>query len=101
SLGSAALNAGVRAGLIGLAILALFLILWYRLPGLLASVALVSYIILSLAVFKMIPVTFTAAGLAGFILSIGMAVDANILIFERTKEELKKGKNIYEALHEG
>jgi preprotein translocase subunit SecD len=101
SLGAAALHAGVRAGLIGFLILALFLILWYRLPGLVASVALVSYIILSLTVFKLIPVTLTAAGLAGFILSIGMAVDANVLIFERTKEELKKGKSITDALHEG
>jgi protein-export membrane protein SecD len=64
-------------------------------------VSLSIYIILSLAIFKVIPVTFTAAGIAGFILSIGMAVDANILIFERTKEELKRGKSIYTALHEG
>lgn len=101
SLGEAALEAGVRAGLYGFLALAIFLILWYRLPGLLASLALVSYIILSLTVFKLIPVTLTAAGLAGFILSIGMAVDANVLIFERTKEELKKGKSIHDALHEG
>jgi len=66
-----------------------------------ASVALVGYIILSLVVFALIPVTLTAAGLAGFILSIGMAVDANVLIFERTKEELKKGRTIFDALHEG
>ncbi|MBX4195950.1 protein translocase subunit SecD [Candidatus Parcubacteria bacterium] len=101
SLGEAALYSGVRAGIIGFLALALFLILWYRLPGLLASLALVSYIVLSLVIFKMIPVTLTAAGLAGFILSIGMAVDANVLIFERTKEELKKGKGIRESLHEG
>ncbi|MDB5266892.1 MAG: protein-export rane protein SecD, preprotein translocase subunit SecD [Parcubacteria group bacterium] len=101
SLGDAALHSGVRAGIIGLIALAIFLILWYRLPGLVASVALVSYIILSLVVFALIPVTLTAAGLAGFILSIGMAVDANVLIFERTKEELKKGRSIREALHEG
>ncbi|MBX4189631.1 protein translocase subunit SecD [Candidatus Parcubacteria bacterium] len=101
SLGASALDAGVRAGMIGFLALALFLILWYRLPGLIASVALVSYIILSLVIFKLIPVTLSAAGLAGFILSIGMAVDANVLIFERTKEELKKGKSITDALHEG
>jgi protein-export membrane protein SecD len=101
SLGQAALDSGVRAGVIGLIILSLFLILWYRLPGLVASVALAGYVILSLVVFKMIPVTLTAAGLAGFILSIGMAVDANVLIFERTKEELKRGKSINDALHEG
>ena len=101
SLGDEALHSGLLAGEIGLLVLAIFLILWYRLPGLIASLALVSYIILSLTIFKLIPVTLTAAGLAGFILSIGMAVDANVLIFERTKEELKKGKSISDALHEG
>lgn len=101
TLGEAALDSGVRAGVIGFIALSLFLILWYRLPGLIASVALVSYVILSLVIFALIPVTLTAAGLAGFILSIGMAVDANVLIFERTKEELKKGKSIHDSLHEG
>ncbi|MDQ3014404.1 MAG: protein translocase subunit SecD [bacterium] len=101
SLGSSALFAGVKAGLWGIALVALFLILWYRLPGVIATLALLMYVILSLAVFKLIPVTLTAAGIAGFILSIGMAVDANILIFERMKEELKKGKSLYDALHEG
>ncbi len=101
SLGESALAAGERAGVIGFIALSIFLILWYRLPGLIASIALVIYIILSLALFKLIPVTITAAGIAGFILSIGMAVDANVLIFERTKEELKKGKSIYDSLHEG
>lgn len=101
SLGEQALNAGVKAGLIGLIALAVFLVLWYRLPGLVSVVALMGYVILSLVVFKLIPVTLTAAGIAGFILSIGMAVDANVLIFERTKEELKKGKSIHDSLHEG
>lgn len=101
TLGQQALDASVRAGLFGFLALVIFLVLWYRLPGLVASVALVAYVILSLVVFKMIPVTLTAAGLAGFILSIGMAVDANVLIFERTKEELKAGKSIHDALHEG
>ncbi|MEK7148085.1 MAG: protein translocase subunit SecD [Patescibacteria group bacterium] len=101
SLGEAALSAGVYAGIIGFAALALFLILWYRLPGVISVLALTFYIILSLTIFKLVPVTLTAAGIAGFILSIGMAVDANVLIFERTKEELKKGKSINEALHEG
>ncbi|MBX4200488.1 protein translocase subunit SecD [Candidatus Parcubacteria bacterium] len=101
SLGESALNAGVRAGMIGFLALVLFLILWYRLPGFIASLALVAYIVLSLVAFKLVHVTLTAAGLAGFILSIGMAVDANVLIFERTKEELKKGKSIHDALHEG
>lgn len=101
SLGDEALRSGLLAGEIGFLILAAFLILWYRLPGLVSALALVSYIILSLVIFKLIPVTLTAAGLAGFILSIGMAVDANVLIFERTKEELKKGKSISDSLHEG
>lgn len=101
TLGEIALNSGVRAGIIGFISLSLFLILWYRLPGLVSVVALVSYIILSLVIFKLIPVTLTTAGLAGFILSIGMAVDANVLIFERLKEELKNGKSISDALHEG
>lgn len=101
SLGQDAKTSGVKAGLVGFLLVVIFLILWYRLPGLVASLSLVIYIILSLAIFKLIPVTLTAAGIAGFILSIGMAVDANILIFERMKEELKKGKSIYEALHEG
>ncbi|MEQ1561645.1 MAG: protein translocase subunit SecD [Nitrospira sp.] len=101
SLGQDAKTAGVKAGVVGLALIVAFLVLWYRLPGLVASVSLVIYIILSLAVFKLIPVTFTAAGIAGFILSIGMAVDANILIFERMKEELKRGKNLHDSLHEG
>ncbi len=101
SLGEDAKSSGVKAGVWGLALIVLFLILWYRLPGIVASVSLLIYIIISLALFKVIPVTFTAAGIAGFILSIGMAVDANVLIFERMKEELKKGKSVHDALHEG
>ena len=101
SLGSAALAAGVKAGIVGSILVALFLILWYRFPGFIASVSLVMYIAISLAIFKLIPVTLTAAGLAGFILSIGMAVDANVLIFERLREELARGKGLYDAMHEG
>ncbi len=101
SLGENAKTAGVKAGVIGFILLALFLVLWYRLPGIIASISLAIYVVLSLAVFKLIPVTLTAAGIAGFILSIGMAVDANVLIFERMKEELKRGKSIHDALHEG
>jgi preprotein translocase subunit SecD len=101
SLGKDAATSGVKAGVVGFGLIVAFLLLWYRLPGLVASLSLVIYIILSLAVFKLIPVTFTAAGIAGFILSIGMAVDANVLIFERMKEELKKGKSVHDALHEG
>lgn len=101
SLGDAALDAGLKAGLVGFALLSIFMIFWYRLPGFIATVALVLYVLLSLAVFRLIPVTLTAAGLAGFILSIGMAVDANVLIFERMKEELRKGSDLDVAMKEG
>jgi len=101
SLGEKALHASVRAGIIGVLIVAVFLVLWYRFPGVVAVVALGIYIAIMLAIFKLIPVTLTAAGIAGFILSIGMAVDANILIFERMKEELKNGKNLELAMRDG
>src|SRR3989344_4837529 len=97
SLGDEATAAGVHAGLWSFAIIALFLIIWYRVPGLLATIALAIYVAINLAFFKLIPVTLTAAGIAGFILSLGMAVDANILIFERMKEELRKGSEPNEA----
>lgn len=101
SLGAVALKAGLMAGIWGFLLVIAFLIIWYRVPGIIASVALVMYIILSMFIFKLIPVTLTAAGIAGFILSIGMAVDANILIFERMKEELAAGRNLLDAMHEG
>ena len=101
TLGKTVLAAGIRSGVISFIVISIFLIVWYRLPGLIAVVALSMYVIFNLALFKLIPVTLTAAGVAGFILSLGMAVDANILIFERTKEELKKGKALKDALHEG
>lgn len=100
TLGAEVLSKGVRAGLWGILLISLFLILWYRLPGLLASISLTIYVILMLSIFKLIPVTLTAAGIAGFILSIGMAVDANILIFERIKEELG-GKPLEESIRTG
>ena len=115
TLGEVALDAAVKAGIWGFIILSLFMVLWYRLPGVVAVIALILYVFLSLSIFKLIPVTLTAAGLAGFILSIGMAVDANILIFERMKEELRGmpargtggkeelrgGKNLIDAMREG
>lgn len=101
SLGDKAVSAGISSSIWAFLVIALFLILWYRLPGFVAVVALVVYIFINLAIFKIIPVTLTAAGIAGFILSMGMAVDANILIFERTKEELKSGKSPEEAIKEG
>ena len=101
TLGSQAVQDGIFAGLFGIGIVMLFMILWYRLPGILASIALTLYISLTLALFQLIPVTLTAAGIAGFILSVGMAVDANILIFERMKEEMRSGKHINDAIHDG
>lgn len=101
TLGDEALQAGLRAGLLGLLVLCVFIIAWYRLPGLVAVVALVIYTILMLALFKLIPVVLTAAGIAGFILSIGLAVDANVLIAERLKEELAAGKKAEDAIREG
>ncbi|MEK7610106.1 MAG: protein translocase subunit SecD [Patescibacteria group bacterium] len=101
SLGQDAINGGIKSGIIAFIIIALFLIIWYRLPGFIAVVALAVYTIIMLTLFKLIPVTLTAAGIAAFILSIGMAVDANILIFERMKEELTRGRGIWDAMHEG
>jgi len=100
-LGAKALMAGLWAGIWGLVVVAGFLVLWYRIPGVIATVALAIYVVLMLALFKFFGITITAAGIAGFILSIGMAVDANILIFERTKEELRKGHGVHEAVREG
>ena len=101
SIGAETLDKGIRAGLLGLLAVIIFLIIWYRLPGLLASASLLIYISLVLSIFKLIPITLTSAGIAGFILSIGMAVDANVLIFERLKEELKNGRDINSAVKEG
>ena len=101
SLGDEALKAGTRAGVVGFVLLSIFMILWYRVPGVVAVVALFLYVVMMLALFKLIPVVLTAAGIAGFILSVGLAVDANVLIAERIKEELKAGKNVDEAIHEG
>ncbi len=101
TLGAAAISAGVVAGIIGFIIVALFMIAWYRLAGLVAAVALAEYLAFMLSIIKVIPVTLTASGIAGLIISVGMAVDANVLIFERTKEELREGKNPREAVHIG
>lgn len=101
TLGAAAITAGVKAGLIGFLIVALFMIVWYRLSGVVATIALAEYLVFMLAVIKVIPVTLTASGIAGLIITLGMAVDANVLIFERTKEELRAGKEPREAVHIG
>ncbi|MBP6931471.1 MAG: protein translocase subunit SecD [Candidatus Pacebacteria bacterium] len=101
SLGATATEAGIKAALIGFLAIALFLIFWYRLPGVLAVVALSIYVVTMLGLFKIIPVTLTAAGIAGFIISIGIAVDANVLIFERIKEELRSGRNVSDSIRSG
>ncbi len=100
-LGSDFVDRSVRAGLIGIMIVMVFMILYYRLSGVLASLALIFYGVLVMALFKLIPVTLTLAGLGGFILSIGMAVDANVLIFERMKEELRAGRTLGAAIEAG
>ncbi len=143
SLGQSAIDGGIYAGVVAFIIIGLFLVLWYRLPGFVAVIALAAYTILMLALFKvgvspslliltvlflimgrwahyvfyagiplsyivlmfvphgLSPVTLSAAGIAGFIITVGMAVDANILIFERMKEELRAGRGISDAMHEG
>jgi len=101
SLGEEVLNKGMKAGVVGLSLVILFMLLWYRLPGLVAGMSLIGYVLMMLALFKLIPVTLTAAGLAGLVLSLGMAVDANVLVFERMKEEYRNGKNSHEAARVG
>ena len=101
TLGADSLHKSMVAGIIGLVAVILFMIFWYRLPGLIATIALIVYAAVVFAIFKLVPVTLTLAGIAGFILSIGMAVDANVLIFERTKEELKAGRTLFTAINSG
>jgi preprotein translocase subunit SecD len=101
SLGAEVLGKGLQAGAYGLGLVILFMVLWYRIQGLVAGVALLSYVVIMLALFQLIPVTLTAAGLAGFVLSLGMAVDANVLVFERMKEEFNKNVSSREAAQIG
>ncbi len=101
TLGAEAVKATTLAGAIGLILVLVFMMGYYRLPGVLASVALILYTLFSFALFKLWPVTLTLPGIAGFILSIGMAVDANILIFERVKEELRSGKTLRASIEAG
>jgi len=101
TLGAISLQKSLKAGLIGFLIVIIFLVIFYRLPGLLSAVSLGIYVVLILSLFKLIPVTLTLAGIGGFILSIGMAVDANILIFSRMREELKREQSFSIALEEG
>ena len=101
SLGGAAVSAGVHAALVAFGLIALFLILWYRLPGFLAIIALLVYVAVMLTIFKLLPVTLTVAGIAGFIISIGLAVDANVLIFERMKEQIRTGASLVDVTATG
>jgi preprotein translocase subunit SecD len=101
TLGQDSINRSLIAGEIGIGIVILFMLFYYRLPGFLADIALIVYTLLTFAIFKLIGVTLTLAGIAGFILSIGMAVDANVLIFERIKEELRAGRLLASAIDVG
>jgi preprotein translocase subunit SecD len=101
TLGAEFLQASLIAGAIGIGLVFTFMLIYYRLPGLIADLALIYYALVVLAIFRLIPVTLTLAGIAGFVLSVGMAVDANILIFERTKEELRLGKTLNAAVEAG
>jgi preprotein translocase subunit SecD len=101
TLGEDFVDMSLKAGIIGIILVMLFMIIYYRLPGVIASLALVFYGALVLAIFKLIPVTLTLAGIGGFILSIGMAVDANVLIFERMKEEFAAGRTLGAAIEAG
>ncbi len=101
TLGASTVKLSLLAGAFGLAIVILFMLLYYRLPGVVASIALLLYAAIALAIFKLFGVTLTLAGLTGFILSVGMAVDANVLIFERVKEELRAGRTLGAAMEAG
>ena len=101
TLGQDSLDKSLRAGLVGLGLVLAFMVVYYRAPGVVAAVALLVYASILLAVFKMLPVTLTLSGLAGVILSIGMAVDANVLIFERVKEELRTGRTLASSMEVG
>ncbi len=100
-LGAQALDAGILASLYGFLAIIILMILWYRIPGVFGVISLITYGVVVLAIFKLLPVTLSAAAIAGFIISMGLAIDGNILIFERLKEELNKGKHLKEALEEG
>ena len=101
TLGTQFVGLAFKAGLIGLLLVMIFMIIYYRLPGLMASLALIVYTLVNLAIYKLIPITMTLGGIAGFIASIGMAVDANVLIFERMKEELRAGRTVGAAIEAG
>ncbi len=101
TLGQDSVRRSIYAGIAGLALVLVFMAVYYRLPGIIANIALVVYALLTLACYSLVGVTLTLPGIAGFILSIGMAVDANVLIFERTREELRSGKTLYRSVESG
>ena len=101
SLGRESIARSIQAGLVGLIVVLLFMVTYYRLPGLLADMALIIYALINVALYKLIPVTLTLPAITGFILSTGMAVDANILVFERMKEELRSGRALRPAIEAG
>jgi preprotein translocase subunit SecD len=101
TLGQDSLQKSLQAGLIGFTIVVLFMALYYRVPGVVADVAILIYALIAFALFRFIPVTLTLAGIAGFLLSTGSALDANILIFERMKEELRGGRTLNQAIDLG
>ncbi|MCY7284726.1 MAG: protein translocase subunit SecD [Cyanobacteria bacterium CAN_BIN43] len=101
TLGRDSIQRSIYAGALGLALVLIFMVVYYRLPGLIADIALLLYALFTLAIFNLLGVTLTLPGVAGFLLSIGMAVDANVLIFERTREELQAGKTLYRSVESG
>ena len=101
TLGQEAFDRGLVATFYGFLLIAIFMIIWYRVPGVVAVISLSIYLSIMIALFKLIPITLTAGGIAGLILSLGIAVDANVLIFERLKEEMKKGKTVHNAIEDG
>jgi protein-export membrane protein SecD len=101
TLGQESVALSIRAGVIGVLVVLTFMLVYYRVPGIAADLALVVFIVLNLAIFKLIPITLTLPAITGFLISIGTAVDGNILIFERIKEELRRGKPLEEALTQG
>ena len=101
TLGRDSIQRSIYAGALGLALVLIFMVVYYRLPGLIADISLLLYALFTLAIFNLLGVTLTLPGVAGFLLSIGMAVDANVLIFERTREELQAGKTLYRSVESG
>ena len=101
TLGEISVERSIQAGVIGLSVVLMFMLVYYRLPGFLADLALLAYALLNLALYRVVPVTLTLPGIAGFLLSAGMAVDANILVFERMKEELRAGRALRSAVEAG